>query len=97
MGSVALYRWQVRYSLMSRILHVALKYDYGLRERGLSFEHNNFYHALVNMGHDVLYFDIGEFHKKYGFESLCVFQNVPPNQFSPATCRCALFRCCCSK
>jgi spore maturation protein CgeB len=53
-----------------RLLHVALKYDYGLRERGLSFEHNNFYHALVNMGHDVLYFDIGELHEKYGFEKM---------------------------
>ncbi|MBI5713090.1 MAG: glycosyltransferase [Chloroflexi bacterium] len=53
-----------------RLLHLALKYDYGIRERGLSFEHNNFYDALVNMGHDVLYFDIGELHQKYGFEKM---------------------------
>ena len=49
---------------------VALKYDYGIRERGLSFEHYTFYDALVNMGHDVLYFDIGELHQKYGFEKM---------------------------
>ncbi len=53
-----------------RLLHLALKYDYGVRERGLSFEHYTFYDALVNMGHDVLYFDIGELHEKYGFEKM---------------------------
>jgi len=53
-----------------RLLHLALKYDYGLRARGLSFEHHNFYEPLVNMGHDVLYFDIGELHEKYGFEKM---------------------------
>ena len=53
-----------------RLLHVALKYDYGIRERGLSFEHHTFYDALVNMGHDVVYFDIGELHQKYGFEKM---------------------------
>ncbi len=57
---------------MARLLYVALKYDYGIRERGLSFEHHTFYDALVNMGHDVLYFDIGELHQKYGFEKLLI-------------------------
>lgn len=40
------------------ILYVALKYDYGERRRGYSFEHYNFYDPLVRMGHDVLYFDV---------------------------------------
>ncbi len=40
-----------------RILYVAMKYDYGRREQGLSFEHCNFYDSLRAMGHDVLYFD----------------------------------------
>ena len=40
-----------------RILYVALKYDYGDPARGYAFEHNNFFHALHHMGHDILYFD----------------------------------------
>jgi spore maturation protein CgeB len=40
-----------------RILYVGMKFDYGKPERGLSFEHYNFYHALINMGHDIIYFD----------------------------------------
>ena len=40
-----------------RILYVAMKYDYGKPDQGYSFEHYNFYHALLNMGHDILYFD----------------------------------------
>lgn len=40
-----------------RILYVAMKYDYGRPEQGLSFEHHNFYHSLLHMGHDVVYFD----------------------------------------
>jgi spore maturation protein CgeB len=40
-----------------KVLYVAMKYDYGKRERGYSFEHYNFYHSLIHMGHDVLYFD----------------------------------------
>lgn len=43
-----------------RILFVAHRYDYGRPERGLSFEHFNFYEPLVHLGHDVTYFDIGE-------------------------------------
>jgi spore maturation protein CgeB len=42
-----------------RILYVALKYDYGRRVQGFSFEHYNFYDSLVRMGHDIIYFDIG--------------------------------------
>jgi len=40
-----------------RILYVALRYDYGLPERGHSFEHWNFYDSLLGMGHDLIYFD----------------------------------------
>lgn len=39
------------------ILYVAIKYDYGKPEQGYSFEHYNFYHSLLHMGHDILYFD----------------------------------------
>ena len=40
-----------------KIVYVALKYDYGIAERGLSFEHYNFFDTLVHMGHDIVYFD----------------------------------------
>ena len=40
-----------------RILYLALKYDYGKPEQGYGFEHYNFYHSLLHMGHDILYFD----------------------------------------
>lgn len=43
-----------------RILYVAHKYEYGVRARGHSFEHNNFYESLVADGHDVDYFDLTE-------------------------------------
>jgi spore maturation protein CgeB len=48
------------------ILYVASKYDYGKPQQGYSFEHYNFYDALVNMGQDVLYFDFLTLLKKRG-------------------------------
>jgi len=39
------------------ILYLAMKYDYGRRDQGYSFEHCNFFDPLLNMGHDILYFD----------------------------------------
>ena len=43
-----------------KILYVAMQYDYGDKARGLSYEHTNFYHTLVSMGHDVIHFDFME-------------------------------------
>ena len=40
-----------------RILYVAMTDDYGKPERGLSFEHTNFFTALEGMGHEVVQFD----------------------------------------
>src|SRR5579859_6724833 len=48
------------------ILFVAFKYDYGRAEQGHSFEHNNFFDCLHNMGHDITYFDVGSLLSKYG-------------------------------
>lgn len=39
------------------ILYVGMEYDYGIRERGRSFEHYNFYDTLARMGHTIYYFD----------------------------------------
>jgi len=51
-----------------RILYAAMKYDYGNPERGLSFEHYNFYHSLLHMGHDILYFDYMTLLQEHGRE-----------------------------
>lgn len=51
-----------------KILYVAPKYDYGKPERGLSFEHYNFFDSLFNMGNDIIYFDYISILKKRGKE-----------------------------
>ena len=53
-----------------RILYVASRHSYGRPELGLSFEHWNFYHALVNMGHDILYFDYRGLKRHLGREGM---------------------------
>lgn len=49
-----------------RILYVAMKYDYGRPSQGPSFEHYNFYHSLVHMGHDIIYFDFMSLLQEHG-------------------------------
>lgn len=49
-----------------RILYVAMKYDYGRRNQGPSFEHYNFYDSLIQMGHDIVYFDFMTLMQEHG-------------------------------
>lgn len=49
-----------------RILYVAMKYDYGRPNQGLSFEHYNFYDCLRRMGHDIVYFDFMTLMQEHG-------------------------------
>ncbi len=49
-----------------KILYVATKYDYGNPERGLSFEHWNFFHSLSEIGHEILYFDFMSLYQEQG-------------------------------
>ena len=49
-----------------KILFAALKYDYGIQERGYSFEYYSFYDTLIGMGHEVEYFDFYTLYLKYG-------------------------------
>jgi spore maturation protein CgeB len=49
-----------------KILYVGMKYDYGIVERGLSFEHYNFFDSLLHMGHEIYYFDFKTIMNKYG-------------------------------
>ncbi len=47
-----------------------MKYDYGIPERGLSFEHYNFYETLVAMGHEIEYFDFYSHFQLHGREAM---------------------------
>jgi len=49
-----------------KILYVASKYDYGDPSRGYSYEHYNFYETLVQMGHEIVYFDSATAYKQFG-------------------------------
>ena len=53
-----------------RILYAAMKYDYGKPEQGFSFEHYNFYHSLLYMGHDILYFDYMTLMQQHGRDGM---------------------------
>jgi spore maturation protein CgeB len=52
------------------ILYVGIKYDCGNKDRGLSFEHYNFYLALLHMGYSIVYFDYDRIKQKYGIEKM---------------------------
>ena len=52
-----------------KILYVGMKYDYGKPDKGLSFEHYNFYEPLTKMNngeHNVIYFPLDEVMRKIG-------------------------------
>ena len=61
-------RYRKELSPLMRILYTAMKYDYGRPEQGLSFEHCNFYHSLLHMGHDIIYFDFMTLLQEHGKE-----------------------------
>lgn len=49
-----------------KILCVMFKYDYGKKERGLSFEYNTFYKFFKKSGYEVALYDLAEEIKKIG-------------------------------
>ncbi len=53
-----------------RILYAVHKYDYGRPEQGLCYEHHNFYRSLVDMGHDVAYFDFPTIAQRLGRKAM---------------------------
>jgi len=56
-----------------KILYIAMKYEYGKRELGYSFEHYNFYDSLVKMEqarHQVVYFPFDEVMQKKGKDEM---------------------------
>jgi len=52
------------------ILYVGIRYDYGNKDWGLSFEHYNFYHTLLNMDYSLIYFDYDRIKQRYGNEKM---------------------------
>ena len=48
------------------VLYVGIRYDYGHKDWGLSYEHHNFYHTLLNMDYSLIYFDYDRINQKYG-------------------------------
>jgi len=53
-----------------RILYVAMRYDYGRREQGESFEHCNFFDSLRHLGHDIIYFDFMSLLEEHGRDGM---------------------------
>ena len=55
-----------------KLLYCGLKYDYGKRENGFSFEHNNFYNSFISMSkiNKVDYLAIDELIENYGKDHL---------------------------
>ena len=52
------------------ILYVGIRYDYGKKYWGLSYEHYNFYKTLVDMGYSVIYFDYDRLKGKFGISKM---------------------------
>lgn len=51
----------------NRVLYIALKYDYGDRSRGMSYEEYNFFHVLKNMQDiEVIRYDFYSIASRYG-------------------------------
>ena len=66
------------------ILYVGIKYDYGNKDRGLSYEHYNFYHTLLNMDYSLIYFDYDRVKQKYGTEKMSKMLREAVYYYHPA-------------
>ncbi|MFZ4619224.1 MAG: CgeB family protein [Bacteroidota bacterium] len=66
-----------------KILYAGMMYDYGIRERGFSFEHYNFYDTLVNMGHEVEYFDFMSLYQVHGSKVMTEMLRTKVDQVKP--------------
>ena len=53
-----------------KILYVASMYDYGDKNRGHSFEHDNFYKTLIHMFDNISYFDYMDNYHQFGKERM---------------------------
>lgn len=66
-----------------RILFAGLKYDYGIPERGYSFEYYNFYDSLVGMGHETELFDFYTLYRQNGSEQMTAMLRRRVEEWKP--------------
>lgn len=66
-----------------RILFAGLKYDYGIPERGYSFEYYNLYDSLVGMGHETELFDFYTHYRQVGSEQMTAMLRRRVEEWSP--------------
>jgi len=52
------------------IFYIGIRYDYGNKNWGLSYEHYNFYHTLLCMGYSLIYFDYDRIRQRYGTKKM---------------------------
>lgn len=77
-----------------KILYIGLKYDYGVPERGHSYEHSHFYGSLTRLhggSHDVIYFAFDEVMREVGREEMNKKLLHAVNEHEPDLCFFALF------
>lgn len=74
-----------------KILFAALKYDYGIPERGLGFEYYNFYDTLVRMGHEVEYFDFYSLYQEVGSVEMTKHLRERVEEYKPDLLFCFLY------
>jgi spore maturation protein CgeB len=74
-----------------RILYTALKYDYGIKEMGYSYEYENFYSTLLSLGHEVLEFDFMSILRQNGKDAMNRLLINTVHEFKPHILFCCLF------
>ncbi|MDZ4711876.1 MAG: glycosyltransferase [bacterium] len=66
-----------------KILFAAMKYDYGIPERGFSFEHYNFYDTLSKMGYEIDYFDFMSLYQQFGSQKMTKMLRGKVDEWKP--------------
>jgi spore maturation protein CgeB len=52
------------------VLYIGIRYDYGAKNLGLSFEHHNFFNTIINMNLNYIYFDYDRLKQQFDFKKL---------------------------
>ena len=65
------------------ILYVERRYDYGNKNQGLSYQHYNFYHTLLNMNYSLIYFDYDRIIQRYGKRKMSQILREAVYYYSP--------------
>ena len=75
-----------------KILFVASKYDYGIPQRGFSYEHYNFYDTFINMGFETIYFDFISLLNEFGIDKMNNLLIEYVEMYKPDLMFCVLFQ-----